>query len=280
MLIEVGDYLLMGSSIKDYKKEFDKFLSLLESGENFAFSRFSDGEVFILKGERVVLAENSFITGDIEGQGRYPKEEQKDFDPERDKFYQEKLIEALRYRKKNYYKGLTGIVDEDIAGKGSFEFQLDLYGEGDDEHLSFSNVFINNNYPRFINEIVPILRDREIVLIVNEGATLSDLHLNIVKDFRVGSNCIINDYSLVEEIKSWIRDNDVQGKIFLFSASTLSNYIIHECFKEFDKNTYIDIGSSLNPWMGLDGWKYSRAYLQHWVLGMPNKYGEQEDSWN
>jgi hypothetical protein len=49
---------------------------------------------------------------------------------------------------------------------------------------------------------------------------------------------------------------------------------------EHPKNTYIDIGSSLNPWMGLEGWMYSRAYLQHWVLGKLNKYGVQEDTWS
>jgi hypothetical protein len=264
---------------KCFEEEFNKFSSLLESGENFAFSRFSDGELLILKGERLVLAENNYITGDSQGHGVYPKEEQKDFDPVKDKFYQEKLIEALQYRKKNYYKGLTGLADEDIAGRGSFQFQLDLYGQGDDEHLSYSNVFINNNYPKFIERILPLLSKKEIVFIANESATFDQLPLNVIKHFKVGTNCIINDYALVKEIKDWINENNIKNKVFLFSASTLSNYIIHECFKDFDENTYMDIGTCLSPWLGLEGWKYTRAYLQHWVLGMPNKYGTQVDTW-
>ena len=264
---------------KSFSGEFDKFASLLRDGENFAFSRFSDGELFMLKGERLVLAENNYITGELQGHGVYPKEEQKDFDPERDKFYQEKLVEALQYRKKNYYKGLTGLADEDIAGKGSFQFQLDLCGEGDEEHLSYSNVFINNNYPKFVEQIIPVLSQKEIVFIANEAVTLDKLPFNIIKHFKVGSNCIINDYNLVEDIKVWIKENNIKNKVFLFSASTLSNYIIHECFKECDENTYIDIGTCLSPWMGLDGWKYTRAYLQHHILRMPNKYGTQVDTW-
>jgi predicted Zn-dependent protease len=265
---------------KTFTGEFDRLLKKLQEKENFAFARFSDGEIFMLRGQKLVLAENSFITGEKRGIGRYPKEEQKSFDPEKDKFYQDKLIEALQYRKKNYFKGLTGIVDEDIAGKGSFQFQLDLYGKGDDEHLSFANVFINANYKRFIEEAMVEIKKRPIVFICNEAADLSNLAFSVEKDFRVGSNCIINDYELVEEIKGWIRDNGIKDHIFLCSASTLSNYIIYECFKEFDENTYLDIGSSLSPWLNLEGWRYTRAYLQHWILGMPNKYGVQEDKWN
>jgi predicted Zn-dependent protease len=271
--------MLQKKSQKIFSDEFDKFLNLLRSEENFAFSRFSDGELFMLKGERLVLAENNYITGELKGHGVYPKEEQKDFDPERDKFYQEKLVEALQYRKKNYYKGLTGLVDEDIAGEGSFQFQLDLCGEGDEEHLSYSNVFINNNYPKFIEHILPILSQREIIFIANESATFDKLPFKVIKHFKVGSNCIINDYNLVEDIKVWIKENNIKNKVFLFSASTLSNYIIHECFRECDENTYMDIGTCLSPWMGLEGWRHTRAYLQHWVLGMPNKYGTQEDTW-
>ena len=266
-------------SQKTFSAEFDKFLEKIKNRENFAFSRFSDGELYMLKGERVVLAEDHYITGDLGGAGRYGKEDQKDFDPKRDKFYQDKLTEALQFKKKNYYKGLTGVVDEDIAGKGSFQLQLDLCGEEDEDHLSFANVFINGNYPRFMQEMMPEICERDIVFIANENAVFDELPMRIIKHFKVGSNCIINDYNLVNDIKEWIGENNIKNKMFLFSASTLSNYIIHECFKEYPDNTYLDIGTCLSPWMGLESWKYSRAYLQHWILKIPNKYGTQVDSW-
>ena len=144
--------------------------------------------------------------------------------------------------------------------------QLDLCGEGDDEHLTYSNLFINNNYPRFMQEMLPVICEKEIVFVANEAAKFDELPLKIIKHFPVGTNCIINDYHLVEEIKNWIKSNNIENTIFLFSASTLSNYIIHECFKEHSNNTYLDVGTCLSPWMGLEGWKHSRAYLQHWIL--------------
>lgn len=265
---------------KTFTTEFDRFLNLMKEGTNFGFSRFSDGEVFILRGERLVLAEDHYITGDKTGRGFYGEEDRKDYDPERDFDIKGRLIEALKHKQPHYYKGLTGIVDEDIAGKGTFQLQLDLAG-GDDDSLSFANVFINNNYLRFIKEFCGEIAapKKPVVMIVNEAANLDMMPINVVKDFRVGSNCIINDHAVIDEIQDWIIANDIEDHIFLCSASTLSNFIVRDLFEEFPNNTFIDIGSSLNPWMGLDGWKSNRMYLIHHILGQPNKYGTQEDVW-
>ena len=51
--------------MKDFNKAFNIILSMIQEGENFAFTRFSDGELFILQNKTVVLADNHYITGDI-----------------------------------------------------------------------------------------------------------------------------------------------------------------------------------------------------------------------
>jgi hypothetical protein len=265
--------------MKDYKEEFDKFLRMLSECEHFGFSRFSDGEIFILKNKELILEENRFVTGERSGPGRYTKEEEKSYDPKIHSHVSLRLKECLSANKKNYFKGLscnedTAICLEDDVLKYQMSFTTD------DEHLTFSNLFINANYPRFIQECMPILRRRRIVFVANEKADLSKLGLNIIKDFRIGSNCFINNYDLPSEINEWIESNDVKDVVFLISASTLTNFIVKDCFFKHPDNTYIDIGSSLNPWMGLEGWQYSRAYLQHWILGHHNKYGIQEDTWS
>ena len=267
--------------MKDYTKEFDKFKGMLEEGENFAFSRFSDGEIFILKNERLILAEKSFVTGGRSGHGIYPKEERKDFDPQKHEYISERLHDCLSSSKKNYFKALSCNEDADIC----LEDDVLLYQQGisgeDEEYHTFATLFINANYPRFLNEVVPTFQDKPLVLIINENCTYDTLKFsNIVKGFNIGSNCIVNDYDLPEEINKWIEDNDIENTIFLVAASTLSNFIIKDCFFQNPNNTYIDIGSSLNPWLGLDGWKFTRAYLIHWILGQHNKYGTQEDTWN
>ena len=95
---------------------------------------------------------------------------------------------------------------------------------------------------------------------------MSNLPFKIEKFFSVGKNCIINDYNLIEKTKIYVKNNNISDNIFLISASTLSNFLIHELYKSFPNNTYIDIGSSLNPIFKLEGWKESRRYLQEYWL--------------
>ena len=80
---------------KDFHKDFDELVRMLKEGENFAFSRFSDGELFILQNKTVVLAEKHYTTGDVSGPNIYTKEEQKEFYPEQHSFYREKLIKSF-----------------------------------------------------------------------------------------------------------------------------------------------------------------------------------------
>ena len=44
--------------MKDFKKAFDAMLSKLKNKENFAFTRFSDGELFIMQNKTLVLADS------------------------------------------------------------------------------------------------------------------------------------------------------------------------------------------------------------------------------
>ena len=61
--------------MKNFNDAFDSLLNKIKNKENFAFTRFSDGELFILQNKTVVLADNHYITGDIKGPNRYTKEE-------------------------------------------------------------------------------------------------------------------------------------------------------------------------------------------------------------
>ncbi|MHA1939247.1 MAG: hypothetical protein ACW97O_13635 [Candidatus Thorarchaeota archaeon] len=267
--------------MKDYTQEFDKFLAMLNNNENFGYARFSDGEINLLKSMKVVLHDTGFICGDDVGHGRYPAEEGKDVDPEKHPHVIAKLHDCLKARKPNYFKGLACNEDNDVCKDDNILlYQQEICG-GDEEHQTFANLFINANYPRFMNEVLPVLQSKkDIVFVCNKNADVSKMGLNVVKRFDIGNNCIVNDFELPAKINEWIKENDIKNKVFLISASTLTNFIVHDCFMEHPENTYIDIGSSLNPWMGLEGWMYSRAYLQHWVLGKLNKYGVQEDTWS
>ena len=120
--------------MKNFKDEFFKLLKLLREGTPFAFARFSDGEVTILKNKRLVLSERYFIQEDVYGSNAvgapipYMEEERKDFDPIRHAFYHHQLVEAYKYQKLNYYKGIPGTNE---WGRESFDYCIDLYGSND-----------------------------------------------------------------------------------------------------------------------------------------------------
>ena len=262
---------------KDFHEEFDKILTLLKKKENFAFTRFSDGELFIMQNKTLILAPQHYVTGEIRGQNRYTAEEQKEFLPERDQFYREKLIECFKHNQHNYFKGVCTASDGHV-GQENYKWQLELL-DGNEDNLTFANVLINANYRRFVEEIIPLLVDREIIYLVNELADIARLPFEIKKSFKIGTNCMINDYNIVEEVKTYIADNNIENHVILCSAASLSNYVTYECYKDNPNNTFLDIGSCLNPLLNLEGWKYTRGYLTHYWLNSGSPFGTQVDKW-
>jgi len=264
-------------STKDFHAAFDMLLDKLKNKENFAFTRFSDGELFIMQNKTVILAPNHYVTGEIKGPNVYTEEEQKEFLPHRDQVYRARLIESYKHVQHNYFKGICTGTDPHV-GDENFAYMVELHG-GDHETLTFSNLLINANYRRFIEEMVPLLAGRDIIYIVNKMADVSRLPFEIKKTFEIGSNCMINDYDIVDEVKEYIAANNICDYVVLCSAASLSNYVIYENFRENSNNTFLDIGSCLNPLLGLEGWKYTRGYLTHYWLNSGSPFGTQVDVW-
>ena len=264
--------------MKDFNNAFDSLLSMVKSGENFAFTRFSDGELFIMQNKTVVLADNHYITGDIKGPNKYTKEEHKEFYPERHQFYREKLIECYKHNQENYFKGICTATDGHV-GKVNFDWMINFHG-GDHPNLTFANLLINANYKRFVEEMVQNFANRDIIYVVNELADTSKLPFDIMKKFNIGSNCMIDNFDTSEKVKDYISSNNIKDAIVLCSAASLSNFIIHDCYKEDSGNTFLDIGSCLNPLLNLEGWKYTRGYLTGYWLNSGSPFGNQVDIWS
>ena len=272
--------------MKTFKGEFDKIANLIRSDDPFSFTRFSDGELTVLRNKTLILGDGVLVQGDIyEGQTiQLPSyafkedEEQKRFIPEETPYFHTKLVEALTFRKKNYFKGIPPYNGQD--GSGSWQYCKDLYGEGDEEHLTFSNVLINDNYKRFVAEIVPVLKNKKVVVVSNKNSKFDSLPFDVVKHFPVGANCMKDDYYLIDACKHWIEKNNIENHLFLFAAASLSNFLCYELFKDFDRNQYLDIGSALGPYFQLEGWKAMRAYLNAYWSNPENPPKQDVDLWN
>ena len=239
---------------KNFREHFIKFTEKIRSGENFAFARYSDGELYILQNKELKLDQGLIQIGDHKQMGVYEPADFKHFDPIQHSEFQQKLIEAYQHKQSGYYKGITCSC---CIGKKEFDWQIDLHG-GDDESLTWSNLWVNGNYPAFITQTLPIFYNKECVFVGHKKADISKFPF-FVKDFRVGYNAMINDYGKIEDIKNWIKENNIENHLFLFSASTFSNLAIYELFKEFPNNSYIDIGTCLTPMMNMPT---ERGYLK------------------
>lgn len=243
--------------MKTFKGHLNLIKQLLLKKEHFAFSRFSDGELRILQNLETRIDSDFYQIGESKYQvapNSYHPEDHKHWVPGDHEFHRTKLMDAFKHKQKNYYVGLSCRC---CVGQEDFNQQITWRG-GDDEHLTWSNLFVNSNYPIFMSEIVPLFKNYKVVYIVNENAKLENLPFKVDKDFRVGYNCIINDYGLIDEISKWIEDNNIENYLFLFSASSLSNMMIHELYSKHNNNTYMDIGTTLNWFLGMKG---SRDYL-------------------
>jgi hypothetical protein len=242
-----------------FKNDLKKIYLKLKNNEPFAFTRFSDGEICVMQNQELKLANDHVVMGETKYNFGYSSDDHKHFDPSEHSFLKDKLIEAYTFKKENYFVG--GICKDCTCASREFApWMHNLYGSIDD-NLTSANLLVNSNYSLFVKMFLPLLEQKKIVFVCSENANLSNTKFNIVKDFRVGKNCIVNDHHLIDEIKQWILKENIKDHVFLFSASSLSEVLIHELYKDFDQNTYIDVGTTMHPFIGLSIERdYLRAY--------------------
>lgn len=245
--------------VKRFKEDFALLLDKFKRNENFAFLRFSDGELFILQNKKLQLNEYGTFVDEILCGPIYGKEDFKEFLPSEHQFLREKLLASIKHKQHNYFVGLSCPC---CVSWVNYKWMLDLLPEK--TNYTWANLFVNSNYPIFIKTFVPEFKNKKIVLICNENADLSNSQLNLVKDFRIGRNAMINDIDLYKRIGEWIENNEIKDHVFCFSASSLTNVTIFELFQKYPNNTYLDIGTTLNP---IFGFPCSRGYLQAYWTG-------------
>jgi len=155
-------------------------------------------------------------------------------------------------------KGQRSVHHGDVRPEGDTSYVKYGIDVLDCVHTTWSNLFVNANYPLFIQYFLPLIEAREIVLVAHASFSKTLSKLNIRRHFPIGYNAMINDLHLVEEISANIENYKIKGKMFLFSASSLSNILIYELFKKYPENTYLDIGTTMHKQLGLE---LARDYL-------------------
>lgn len=251
-----------------YQNDLDIFINNLNNKIHFAFSRFSDGEIFMLKNKKISIKENICMVDDkVFGRTNYTKEELKEFDPSIHGFYLNELIKCINHEQDNYFKGIACTC---CNGKDDVKF-INKFIKNN-KNITFSNLIFNGNYEKFYKFLSNFLIDKNVIFIMSKYATPSNLKFKCKKIFFVGENCMVNDFELIQILIDYVKNNNIKNHYFLFSAGSLSNFLIYYLFSLFKDNTYLDVGSFFNPDLKMQGWKVSRGYLQEYWLNKKPKF--------
>ncbi len=216
----------------------------LTNKDNFSLVRFGDGEMIVINGESIDLSQK------CNGEHKYSPGNKND------EKHREILGHSLTYQDPQYYVGLPCRC---CVGDKHCE-QLKEQSQQSESSLTWANIFVNSNYPLFLDKTVSALSARTVNIICHEKADLNHLPMKIKKDFRVGANAWSQDYNkTVESIAQYIEENSIQDEVFIFCAGVISNMLIYELTKRNKNNTHIDLGSVFDDVMNLGK---TRKYLK------------------
>ena len=234
--------------IKTYRGDIYKFISKIKDKENFSLVRFGDGEI-----RPMIYPEQSMHGGGYDWH----------YDPSETQFTDD-LIEALSYKSSTHHCGIlcphcntnNGRFTKE-QGKEYFNMQKKLSGKPDKE-LSFCDIFTNSNHSIFLKDMVPLFNERNIVMVFNETGNINNLPFSVKKSFNVKKDAYQNSYHLIDDITNYLKDKS--DYVVLVAAGPFANVLVTKLAMNNKDNTYIDIGSTLDPQLGLGK---TRGYLNN-----------------
>ena len=230
----IGDIEII---MKLFKDDIIKFKNKIERQENFSFSKYADGEWAVMK--NIPINNKEFW-----------------FDPNNklDITRRNKLIESFQYKNNRYYVGISCPC---CQGIDTFNEMKQFSGQ-DEDHLTWANLWVNANYKYYVENIIPLFSKRPVILFCNEDSKIENLPFlpYIVK--RLKKNSWQYNWPVIEETKFMIESFGIKDMLFLFCCGPFGNILCHQLTEYEPNNTYLDIGSTLNPYLQSAG--FDRFY--------------------
>lgn len=236
---------------KNFRSDIVAFHEKLMKGENFSLSKFADGEWAVIKNKPINNKEFWF-----------------DPNNEQDQKKRHALIEAFKFRHENYYVGISCPC---CQGQEVFDEML-AFSEQDANHLTWANVWVNSNYDYYVENILPIYSQKPIVLFCNYKSQVKNLPFIPYIVFELHDNSWEYDWEKIDIAKEVIAVSKLENAIFLFCCGPFGNILCHELTKFNSNNTYLDIGSTLNPLLK------SAGFERDYYLG-DNIFSNLECAW-
>lgn len=236
---------------KDYKQDIIILKNAIENGEYITFSKFCDGEWAVLENKQINNKEFWFDPNN-------PLDQNK----------RKKLLEAFQYNNERYY---VGVACPNVFGIDTHKNMKLLCGLPE-YRLTWADIWVNSNYKYFLDNIIPIFKQREILLFCNEKGNIKNLPFNPYIVFPVSNNAWEYNWKHIDIAKFIIANNKIKNAIILFCCGPFGNILAYELTKEHPENIYLDIGSTLNPWLK------SASFERDYYMGN-NYFSNMVGSW-
>lgn len=243
--------------------ELAKFEAMISQGLVFTFVRFSDGECEILSGNHLEISDSGVDWSRGASSFIYPRYDFKSFDPDKDIDLMKALLESAQYRAPGYFKGIpTAHNNSQVYSKQLY----DLNGSSC-EGLTFSDLFVNSNYRKFLSGLFVKVRSSPNVALIGNYRMDPSLVSSHWTHHKLGDDLFQQFQSTVSECLEFIRRLP-PNTIVLSSASSISNIVGHMVHQEGIPVAFIDVGTALHPLMGLpDSRREYQSQLDEWRLG-------------
>jgi hypothetical protein len=217
--------------MKIFRTEIESMFNRLKSRQPFAFSKYADGEWAILADQSISNGEFSYFS-------------------EMDYPYRNALLQSFCFLDKDYYVGVSC-----PCCQGVHHYHMVNSSGQFNSNLTFANIFVNSNFPYYLENFIPEYSNWDIHLVANERSKVENLPFKVEQFYPVANSSYKNNYDLIGKIK----EKNLKGKLFLFACGPFGNMLAHQLWDHNKNNTYLDIGSTLNSWTMSAGFK--RDYL-------------------
>jgi hypothetical protein len=226
--------------------DFEALLNKISLKSPFSFIRFSDGELEIIRNRKLIIKSGEVIWSKGVNKHSYPAFDFKTFDPEVNFDLRSHLIESAKYSANSFIKGIPTTHNNALEDR---DFMIELNG-GSKFNLTFADLFLNQNFLKFRNRIIPKLLMYSNVFYVGNfranPSSFSDswIHVKVPDD-------VFLDYENKRKKINEILVNVPPNSLILLSASSLSNILAHQLVLSRNDLTILDVGTSLHDLVGL-----------------------------
>lgn len=211
-----------------FRGDIEFIFNKLKNRDKFSFSKYADGEFAILANRLITNVDNWT------------------FNPKVHNKHRQELVNSFKFKDKDYYVGVSCKCCQPE------EHVNWMREQSDQDILTWANIFVNSNYPYFKENFIPEFSNHDIVLFAREDARVNNLPFK-VEHIPITSQAFIDNFNLVNEFPI----EKYQNKLFLFCAGPLGNMLAAKFWEKNKENTYLDIGSTLNPYLT----ETNRGYL-------------------